>query len=196
MSLDPYYEVFDDPYCYKNSPVLKNKARLRDPDLLRDFELEMTTLRAGEPFPAGAFDSAHYCAIHHHLFQDVYSWAGKHRTVRTAKGGNLFCLPDYIDRESEKLFQTLAHPPFTGGGSRAAFIEAAAQFLSELNVIHCFREGNGRAQLSFMHMIGERAGHALKLENVKEATFLPAMIASFSGELAPLKRELKLLAAS
>ena len=85
------YDSFDDPYCYKRSFVLKNKAGLRDPDALEGFELEMSSIRAEEPLPEGKFNPAHYCAVHRHLFQDVYLWAGKYRTVRTAKDGNSFC---------------------------------------------------------------------------------------------------------
>jgi cell filamentation protein len=70
------YDVFDDPYCYKGTSVLKNRARLRDAKTLDDFELEMSTLRSQEPLPDGRFTPAHYRRVHHHLFQDVYSWPG------------------------------------------------------------------------------------------------------------------------
>jgi transposase-like protein len=49
--------------------------------------------RSAEPLPAGKLTYPHYCAIHRHLFQDVYTWAGKPRTVRIAKGGSMFCYP-------------------------------------------------------------------------------------------------------
>lgn len=187
------YEVYADPYCYKGTTVLKNKAKLRNPELLRDFELEMSTLRGLEPLPQGRFDPAHYCAVHRHLFQDVYSWAGRYRTNRTGKGGNWFCYPEYIEREIDKLFKRLNGPEFAPGVAKPAFIAAAADFLAELNVIHCFREGNGRAQLSFMYLVAARAGRALKLARIKEEAFLSAMIESFSGSLKPLERQLKSL---
>src|SRR6266403_4270572 len=66
---------------------------------LEAFEIEMTTLRANEPLPDGGYNARHYCRVHHHLFQDVYTWAGKYRTVRTSKGGNPFCFPKYIAAE-------------------------------------------------------------------------------------------------
>ena len=78
------YAAFDDPYVYKGTSVLKNKLKTRDADVLSAFEVEMTTLRAEEPLPAGRFGTAHYRSVHHHLFQDVYRWAGSYRTVRTA----------------------------------------------------------------------------------------------------------------
>src|SRR3546814_2838735 len=54
-----------------------------------------------------------------------------------------------------------------------------------------FREGNGRSQLSFTSMLGERAGYPLEFARVRRDTFLPAMIASFAGDLAPLVSELR-----
>jgi cell filamentation protein, protein adenylyltransferase len=187
------YDVFDDPYCYKGTSVLKNRARLRDKKTLDDFELEMSTLRSRDPLPEGRFTPAHYRAIHHHLFQDVYTWAGKYRTVRTAKGGNWFCYPEQITSSMNQLFKKLAGPAFKPGSSEADFLDAAADFLAELNAIHPFREGNGRSQLSFMHLLSRRAGHPLNLERVDPKTFMAAMIASFLGDNDLLRSELQKL---
>jgi cell filamentation protein len=188
--IDGRYEVFNDPYCYKGSSVLRNKAKLRDDDLLSKFELEMTSLRAREPLPEGVFDASHYRSVHRHLFQDVYAWAGKYRTVRMTRGANPFCYPEYIETEANRLFRKLSNNTFQLGATRTAFVDAASEFLADLNVIHCFRDGNGRAQLSFMYLVAQRAGHPMKLERVKKSTFLPAMIDSFAGDLMKLRKEI------
>lgn len=188
MTFEPY-EAFDDPYCYKGTFVLKNKARLRDAGLLRDFELEMTALRAAEPLPDGSFDTAHYRAVHHHQFQDVYGWAGRYRTVRTAKSGNAFCYPEQIESEMEKLFDRLRTGPLAERASFRKFVTASASFLADLNAIHCFRDGNGRAQLNFFFLLSQRAGHPARLRRLRRKTFLPAMVRSFSGKLRPLEME-------
>ncbi|WP_119273056.1 Fic/DOC family protein [Taklimakanibacter deserti] len=184
------YDAFDDPYCYKGTVVLKNKAGLRHIGALRDFELEMSSLRAEEPLPVGCFDPNHYKAIHRHLFQDVYRWAGRYRTVRTAKDGNAFCYPEYIDAQMNLLFARLKDEPFTGSSSFDEFVTAAAEYLAELNAIHPFRDGNGRSQLSFLFLIAARAGYPLDLSRIEPASFLAAMIASFSGEVHLLRTEL------
>ncbi|MGO9686910.1 MAG: Fic family protein [Beijerinckiaceae bacterium] len=150
------YDVIDDPYCYKGTFVLKNKAKIRDAERLEAFELEMSNSRAQEPLPTGKFTPQHYCKIHHHLFRDVYTWAGKPRTVRTSKGGNAFCYPEYIDREMKKLFAKLRTAAFLPGAEPVAFVTAGADFLADLNAIHPFREGNGRSQLAFLHLLGLR----------------------------------------
>jgi cell filamentation protein len=184
------YEAFEDPYCYPGAFVLKNKAGLRDAAALAAFELEMSSLRAEEPLPKGRFGPAHYCAVHRHLFGDVYTWAGRYRTVRTAKGGSVFCCPEHIDAEMKRLFARLRRAPFTDGATASQFVEAAAAFLAELNAIHPFREGNGRAQLAFMHALSIRAGHPLDMTKLRPRAFLQAMITSFGGELEPLERNL------
>lgn len=186
------YEAFEDPYCYANTFVLKNRAGLRDAAELEGFELEMSALRADEPLPEGEFDTAHYRAVHHHLFQDVYDWSGEYRTVRTAKDGNAFCYPEYIAQEMERLFPSL-QASVLDASTFEDFAALSAEFLGELNAIHPFREGNGRSQLSFLHLIGLRAGYELDLSRVERETFLPAMIASFDGELQLLTSEIAAL---
>ncbi|MDH2406087.1 Fic family protein [Bradyrhizobium sp. SSUT18] len=128
------YDVFDDPYCYKGTSVLKNRAHLRDAKTLDDFELEMSTLRSLEPLPDGRFTPTHYKRVHHHLFQDVYPWAGKYRTVRTAKGGNMFCYPEHIASSMDQLFKKLALAAFQPGASTEDFLEAATDFLKRNGV--------------------------------------------------------------
>lgn len=184
--MDEGYDAFDDPYAYKGVNVLKNRAGLRHAALLEAFELEMTTLRSEEPLPKGRFGPAHYRAVHKHLFQDVYAWAGKDRTVRTSKGGNTFCYPEHIGSSLSKLFDRLRYAPFTGGASLEDFARAAAAFLAELNAIHPFREGNGRAQLAFLFLLGARAGHPLDLSKIQRDSMMTAMTRSFHGELAHL----------
>ncbi len=188
---DSRYDAFADPYCYKGSFVLKNKAGIRGADRLQEFEVEMTSLRSLEVRPKGKFGPAHYRAFHRHLFGDVYAWAGRYRTVRTSKGGNVFCYPEHIASQMDKLFVRLQRAPFTGGESTKEFVAGAASFLAELNALHPFREGNGRTQLSFIHTLSVRAGHELNLDQIRHRQFLSAMIRSFDGDLAPLERELR-----
>lgn len=101
------YDAVPDPYCYPDTTVLINRLGLRDQAELDAFEAEITRARAGEPLPAGRLSVTHYRAIHRHLFQDVYRWAGRFRTVRIAKDGSMFCFPERIDGEMAKLFDGL-----------------------------------------------------------------------------------------
>lgn len=79
------YGASIDPYCYPGTKILENLADIKKPKQLRQFELLMTSQRFLEPQPSGRLGVKHYCSIHHHLFQDVYAWAGKPRSVRISK---------------------------------------------------------------------------------------------------------------
>jgi fido (protein-threonine AMPylation protein) len=76
------------------------------------FEAEISNARAGKPLPDGNLDFAHFCAVRHHLFQDVCEWAGKARTVRISKLGSAFCFPEHIDAQAAKPFSDLEAADF------------------------------------------------------------------------------------
>jgi cell filamentation protein len=176
------YDAIEDPYTYKNSTVLVNKLDLRNQVELDAFEAEISSARAEEPLPEGSIDFEHYKAIHHHLFQDVYQWAGQVRTVRIAKGGNPFCFPENIEGQANKLFNDLRSADHLRNLDAQTFADRAAHFLAELNAIHAFREGNGRSQLTFFALLAERAGYPLQIEKLNPEEMLAAMIASFDGD--------------
>lgn len=187
------YNAINDPYCYARSKVLINLADIRRPKELQKFELAMTTQRFDEPLPLGRFTVRHYCAIHHHLFQDVCSWAGKFRTVRISKGGTPFCFPENIAKMLNDLFISLKSQRFLRILSQKEFAVQAAHFLAELNAIHAFRDGNGRSQLAFVTMLADQAGHPFDLAKIHRARFLRAMVISFSGNEKLLASELSKL---
>jgi cell filamentation protein len=185
------YQFIEDPACYPGTSVLRNIPDLQNQAELNAFEVERVGARSLQPPPQGAFDPEHYRSLHRHLFQDVYDWAGVNRTIRTGKGGNWFCYPEYIETEMKRLFATLKAPPFVPGSDAETFVTAVANFLSELNVIHPFREGNGRTQLLFVRLLGLRAGHPFRSENIEADAFLHAMILSFHGHMDALIDELE-----
>jgi cell filamentation protein len=180
------YDAVADKYCYPGTTILKNKLDLRDAEELDAFEAEVSDARADEELPAGDLDFTHFKAIHRHLFQDVYDWAGEIRTVRMSRGGNMFCFPENIENQAKELFAQLKKDKFLDGLEPEEFAEKAAHVLSELNVIHAFREGNGRSQLSFFLLLADHAGYPIDLEDLDPDTFLNAMIASFEGHEEPL----------
>lgn len=176
------YEAIADPYCYTGTDVLKNIPGLRSQAALERFETAAAAQRSQEPLPSGRLTFRHYRAIHHHLFQDVYQWAGRFRTVRISKGDSMFCYPEHIPAQITALFADLAAKQSLQGLAAAAFAAGAAQLLSTLNAIHAFRDGNGRTQLAFLALVADRAGHPLAFSRLDAATFLAAMKSSFHGD--------------
>ncbi len=184
------YAATPDPYCYPGSTVLKNQAGLQEQEALDAFEAAMVVQRLDEPLPAGRLSYSHYRAIHRHIFGDVYAWAGRIRTVRISKGNSMFCYPENIDGEMRRLFGNLRKENFFRHLDARSFSSKAAHFLSELNAIHPFREGNGRTQLAFLAIMGHVAGHDMDFEHIEPARILNAMIKSFAGNEKPLVDEI------
>jgi cell filamentation protein len=188
------YNAVEDPLCYPGTQVLRNKADIQNQDELDQFEQLMFESRAEERLPDGALDFPHYLALHHHFFQDVYDWAGDIRHIRTGKGRNWFCYPEHIVSQAEQLFGELAvRNHLADKPEKQAFAEGAAWFVSELNAINPFREGNGRVQLVFLTMLARNAGFRINERKLRPEPFLRAMILSFNGELEPLVEEIQRL---
>jgi cell filamentation protein len=180
------YEAGEDPYCYPGTTVLRNRLGLRTLAELEKLEAFSTAQRAREPLPIGRLNNTHYRAIHRHLFQDVYDWAGRIRSVRLAKNDSMFCYPENIDREMRRIFEALAGENQIRDLDAEAFAKKAAHFLAELNAIHPFREGNGRTQGIFLGMLADQAGHPLDFERLDPPVMLQAMVESFNGNERPL----------
>ena len=185
------YDAIADPYCYPETAVLINIPGIRNAAMLARFEVVSTAQRADEPLPRGLLSVRHYRAIHHHLFQDVYAWAGKFRTVRLSKDASTFCYPEHIKREIGALFSDLKRQKQLRGLPRDAFAPMAAHVLATLNAIHPFREGNGRTQMTFLELLAAQAGYVLALERLEPDRFLAAMIRSFNSDERLLATEIR-----
>ncbi|WP_454626753.1 Fic family protein [Bradyrhizobium cenepequi] len=98
----------------------------------------MTAQRFDEPLPNGLLSVRHYRAVHRQLFQDVYAWAGKNRTLRISREGSAFCYPEYINGQLERTFGKLRRNGYLRNLSGDDFTTEAAEFLSELNAITRF----------------------------------------------------------
>jgi len=179
-----------DPYVYPGTDVLNNLRDIRDPEILAEFEAEATArriLELGNSPPKGECNTAHLRSIHKHIFQDVFAWAGKFRTVNISKGGNSFARADFIEPCLDDLFRKLAKEKHLRGLDRPAFVPRAAFFLGEINAVHPFREGNGRTQREFLRQLAVRAGFALDWHNITRNQMITASRESFlTGNIAGL----------
>lgn len=117
-----------------------------------------------------------FVALHQHLFQDIYSFAGKIRDVQLIKGSTRFCQMQFIDAELTRVFEELANE------SSWVTIEIAAArlayFKSELNIIHPFREGNGRTIRLFIHAFACSKGYDWHYSDMEQERYMNAMIQS------------------
>lgn len=178
-----------DPYVYPGTSVLRNKENIRNAEDLEAFERRMTLQRMSEGLHSVQISAGGFRELHRHLFQDVYDWAGQDRIVELAKGSSYFCRAEFIGIELDKRFAALKTEHGLRGLSRDQFAERAADHLNELNAIHPFREGNGRAMRALLKEIAGQAGHDLSLQAIKPDEWNHASITGFhKGDYQPMAK--------
>ena len=142
---------------------------IRDAEDLKRVEATFTALRLAElaehPI-SGAFDADHLKAIHHHIFQDVYAWAGEFRQVDISKDASRFAHFAFLENQAKLLFDHLAHERHLRDLPPDQFATRGAYYFGELNALHPFREGNGRTQRAFLSDLARQAGYRLEWSRV------------------------------
>ncbi|SAI46794.1 Probable adenosine monophosphate-protein transferase fic [Bordetella ansorpii] len=172
----------DDTYTDPDSGVLVNRLGIHDDALLAKIEATYAMLRATElarqPL-AGNFDLTHLQAIHKKLFGDVYDWAGQIRTVDIAKGGTQFASVHHIERYAPQITGPLARENYLRGLDADTFSQRAAHYLGELNVLHPFREGNGRTLRAYIGQLAQQAGYHIAWSGMTRAQMTQASIQAY-----------------
>lgn len=162
--IDPYFdpEVGD----LRNLLGATSTAELRalEPQAVFANELELSgrgITRSG--------DLTELRAVHAQLFDGVYDWAGHIRTVDIKKNrddADFFLPVGYIERAAGFLFSELAEEDGLRNLGKEEFVERLAYFYDQLNYIHPFREGNGRAQRVFWSRVAADAGYQVDWDEV------------------------------
>jgi cell filamentation protein len=150
---------------YPGTSVYVNKLDIRDQVSLEKVDRYLSSTRARQGFPARAnFRSyAGFKAVHRHLFQDLFSWAGRERRYTTGRGSAPFALPEHIETWMTQQFAALRADGYLAGRNHDDFAEAAARYVNEINAAHPFIDGNGRAQRFWLRMLADNAGFELRL---------------------------------
>lgn len=178
------YDIVD-IYCYENSSVLKNKLELKTQSELDAFEADITTVRMvglDDNPVIGQFDFNHLKQIHFVVFQDIYDWAGEVRRVDIWKDESRFANVRMIESYAIKTFNDLAKEHLFEGKDIDVVSARLAHYLSELNVLHPFRDGNGRAQRIFISQLAKAAGYQLNYADLDKNTIYSAMEKAFFGD--------------
>ena len=175
------YEARNSAYCYKGTNVLINLLNIRDNKTLQRAESRIVAtklfeLRKNEMI--GNFDVEHFIKIHKFLFEDIYPFAGKFRTENIAKGYFSFAEWEYIDTELRKLLEKLHKSNLLKNDTRAELVKDLAYYLAELNVLHPFREGNGRTIREFIRELAYKNGYLLDLQKVEPSEVYDSFLKS------------------
>ncbi|MBB3040114.1 Fic/DOC family protein [Hoyosella altamirensis] len=162
----------NDPYIDPHTGILRNLVHAKTAEQLTELESAIITARAiqldAHPI-RGTFSLAHLQDIHHHLFQDVYDWAGQLRTVTIYKlndPGSGFMPASRLQVGADYVFAQIKERNYLRGLDPQRFIHRLAETFDQINHLHPFREGNGRTQRIFTSQLAHQAGYRIDWEQL------------------------------
>lgn len=181
-------------YTLQDGLTLKNRLGATSHETLEAAETELFRNRrldfAFGQGPKGQFDAEYLKAVHRHLFQDVYEWAGRTRDERVMLSdgtiatepvlrkfdGKPFMDGALIEGALDRISEKLRNENYLRGLGREEFANRAASIMVELNGVHPFREGNGRTQRVFIGELAKDAGYKLDFSVVTRERMIQASI--------------------
>lgn len=170
-----YNEKDNDDYLLKHNLLeIDSHNELERAEALA-FTLRATSLEQGD-FTLDSFTLKDFQNLHYYLFQDIYPFAGEFRDVQLMKGNTRFCQVQFLEIYANDLFLQLNEEPFWNSLEEAA--NRLAYFKSELNMLHPFREGNGRTIRIFLHAYAMKRGIEWAYETIESEKYIQAMIQS------------------
>ena len=161
-----FYNEQNSIYCYPESNVLKNKLDIRDSNKLFKLEKQIVLAKAyvlRQDESNYELNKERFLYIHYFLFGDIYDFAGKYRKENIIKGNFRFAEFEFIDEQLDYLMNKLKKENYLKGLDKNNLAIRLAFYMSELNVLHPFREGNGRTIREFTREIAIQCGYILDL---------------------------------
>lgn len=161
------YKYIDPDFTYTDpkTGLLRNLQDITDPDVLLFVESSVVTKRLQElyenPMKIKGIDSLF--KIHRNLFQDIYVWAGKKRTVEISKDGKQFFPTAHFDNAFKYIDQLIGEFKKISKNNKRNLAEKLSEILDNVNYLHPFREGNGRTQREFLRLLALEKGLRLNL---------------------------------
>ena len=120
----------------------------------------------------------------------MHDWAGEARTCNLSKGDTLFCLPERIESYAgSEVFPGFLDKCAPKRYSRTEFVDAFTSCYANLNMLHPFREGNGRSQREFAREFCLECGYLFDLQVTSHEKMVAASIAAAGGDEALLRAE-------
>ncbi|WP_297125126.1 Fic family protein [uncultured Eubacterium sp.] len=176
--------------CYEGTSCLINKFGIKDEVILKELETTITLNKITEyslnPL-FYSFDVQHYKSIHRYLFGDIYDWAGEYRTVDMSKKGTNFAKAESVEKLMSNCFKRLNDKNLFQGLKFDDFVDEFVDFYCVTNMIHPFREGNGRTQRLFLTQLINKNGYDIDFSEIDTDELMIATIQSANGIIDYLK---------
>ena len=170
--------------CYEGTTCLVNKFGIKNEKQLSEIEADITFAKTSklEEIPLkGNFDLEHYKSIHKFLFEDLYSWAGELRKINISKKGTNFANADELEYLCTECFQRLKENNYYRNTDFDSFVENIVDLYCTLNILHPFREGNGRTERIFISQLIRFNGYDIDFSDIDTDYLMFATIQSAQG---------------
>lgn len=180
-----------------NKGILKNKLGIKNQKQLENAETALladTYSHFLELLKKGQikFDLSLLFSIHQYFLCTLYEWAGKVRTVNISKNDMLFAPTKYIDKALEAFDDLLKTELAKPADTTDVLSQKLAIIHNEFNVIHPFREGNGRTIRLFLDLISNDSGYkSIDWSKKSNMEYLHACIKGTSGEHEEMAKIIK-----
>ena len=176
-----------DPYLYDDVNVLKNLADIKDTELLRKAEADITglSMAAIYDYKYDKFNAETLQDIHRNIFCQIFDWAGEFRTIQMVKyedvlGGDTvrYAYPKEIKKQLNETMKEIAKLKRTSDNDKDIVFKLV-RIIASIWQIHPFREGNGRITRIWLdHMLKKNLKQCIDWSQVNKKDYLAAMTRS------------------
>lgn len=176
--------------CYPGTTVLINKLGIKDQNELDAVEKQITLLRgiqAEQQMEFKNVDFDFYKGLHSRLFGDLYDWAGCLRTINISKKGTVFCDHSQLENVGTKKFERLEKLGFLCGMQEGSFFDELAELYHDMNMLHPFREGNGRTLRLFITLLVRNTGRDIDFAKCGSDIMMIAAVKAAEGDISVLR---------
>lgn len=170
------YNAINSKYTYKGTDVLINKLGIKEEEKLKKYEVKMVALKMAiimKEQKIYDISEERFKYIHFFLFSDLYEFAGKYREENITKDNFMFSDYKYIDENMKIIFAKIDIDKLSkmDFDSMVKFI---SEIMTDLNVLHPFREGNGRATREFIRELLKKLGYKINFFDIDYNEILEA----------------------
>jgi len=173
--------------------ILKNKLGIKDPKELEDFETLLLTDAYEHFLQLLSEDKLNLTLdllfeLHSYFLGTLYTWAGKIRTVNISKGDAFFAPAQNIESTLKQFESEFEKNKPIAKDSEEVIARKLSFIHCELNVIHPFREGNGRTLRLFLDLLTMNVGYeAVDFKKIPGEEFISACRRGMLQDYQPMQ---------
>lgn len=183
------YDAINSKYTYKGTDILKNKLDIQDEELLKEYETRIVAFKIATISTLTIkmdYTPERLKFIHKYLFEDIFYFAGEYRQENITKGNFRFSEYVYIEDNIKQIFEKIDIDKMKVM-SFDEFIKTLSYIMTELNVLHPFREGNGRTIRELVREICFDTGYVIDWYEINHDDILKASVKAVFDETEQIK---------